>query len=168
MGPGTVHSLHLADYSFLEIESALAPAENFSDRGSSFERAKHSISDGAAPPADPAVAAAGLKGESAAALPEAAHLQNLGSRKLIEIADERMAGIDSFGRDSTLGQRTDKTVQMPAQAALAHVRRHSHDFLLVSDVNEFFVVRPGSEANDVQRREMLPGVGGLLERDSGL
>jgi hypothetical protein len=59
-------------------------------------------------------------------------------------------------------------VQLPAQASLAAVRRHSHDFLLVSHVHELLVVRSRSEANDVQGREMLTSVGGLFERDGCL
>ena len=46
---------------------------------------------------DLAVAAAGLESETAAALAQAAHLQNLRGGKLIEVADQRMAGVDSFG-----------------------------------------------------------------------
>ena len=115
-----------------------------------------------------AVPAARLESEAAAALTKAAHLQDLCGGKLVQIADERVAGIDPFGGYSALSERTHKGVQLPPQAPLAAARRHPHDFLLVSHTDELLVVRLGSEANDVQRREMLTGVGRLFERDGGL
>ena len=59
-------------------------------------------------------------------------------------------------------------MQLPAQAPLAAVRRHSHDFLLVRDADELLVVRFRSQANDVQGRKMLTGVGRLFERHGRL
>jgi hypothetical protein len=56
---------------------------------------------------------------------------------------------------------------LPPQAPLAAAGGHPHDFLLVRHTDELLVVRFGSEANDVQGRKMLTGIGRLFERDGG-
>jgi hypothetical protein len=115
-----------------------------------------------------AVAPARFEGKAAATLPQAAHLENLGGGKLVEIADERVTGVDAFGGYSALSERPHKRVQLSAQASLAAAGRYSANLLLVGCVHELLVVRFRSEADDVQRGKMLPGVGCLFERDGRL
>src|SRR5438045_9756246 len=102
----TIDGLYRSKYTSLKIKPPLAPPENFRDRRFAFERAVDRVPHRAVGKVNLAVAAPGFESETPAALAEAAHLQNLGGRKLIEIADERMAGIDPFRRSATLGKRT--------------------------------------------------------------
>ncbi len=59
-------------------------------------------------------------------------------------------------------------MQLSAQPPLAAIGHHPHDFLLLSHADEVLVVRRRSQANDLQRRKMLAGVGRLFQRDGGL
>src|ERR1700686_4757495 len=112
MRPRPIHALHLADDSFFKIKPALAPAENFCNRRLAFERPEDRVPDGAVREVNLAVAPARFKGKPPAPLPEAAHLQNLRGGKLIQIADERMARVDSFGGRTATRQSAGKTGEM--------------------------------------------------------
>jgi len=56
-------------------------------------------------------------------------------------------------------------MQLSPQARLAHARHHSLNFLLFSPVSKLLFVGFWSQADDVQRREMLTSVGRLLQRN---
>ena len=119
--------LHLADDSFFKIKPALAPAENLSDGGFAFERSKDRMPHRAMVQVNLAVSPARFEGKPAAALAQAAHLQNLGRGKLVEIADERMAGIDPLRRRSALRRANAQSAAIarrkPPLAAIASLIR---------------------------------------------
>jgi hypothetical protein len=58
-------------------------------------------------------------------------------------------------------------LQLAAQATLAAVAGDQGDFLLLRSGRSLGVVRFWREADDSQRREMLTGTGGLVQRDGG-
>src|SRR4051812_401908 len=109
MRPWPVHGLHLADDAFLEIKSTLAPPENLRDSRFPFERAVNCVSNRTVREVNLTVPSTRLESESSAPLPEAAHLQDLGGGKLVEIADQRMAGIDPLCRGATTGNGRNET-----------------------------------------------------------
>src|SRR5215471_6862096 len=97
MGPWAIDCLDLANNSFFEIESALAPAEDFSDRAFTLEAVVNRVPHHSMMEVNLARPTARLESESPATLTHAAHLENLRGRKLVEVADERMARVSSFG-----------------------------------------------------------------------
>src|SRR5438067_5612151 len=131
MRPRPVYRLDLADDSFFKIKAALAPAENFRDRRFPFQRPVDRVPHRAVREVNLAVAAARFERETSAALAQAANLQNLGRRKLIQIPDRRMAGIDPFRRSATLGEGFDEGLQLFAQAPFVAVARNPGDLLLL-------------------------------------
>src|SRR6266850_2583270 len=98
VSPWAVDCLDLADDSFLKIKTALPPAEDFRDRAFSFHRTKNSMAHRAMLKVNLAVSTPGFESETTASLTQTAHLQNLRSGELIQVPDERMARVHSFGR----------------------------------------------------------------------
>src|SRR3954463_8498973 len=94
--PRSIHRLLLADDSFLKIEPALPPPENLRNCRLAVQRAVHRVANGPLLQIDFADSAGRFKSEPAAALAQTAHLKYLGSRKLIQITNQRMAGINSL------------------------------------------------------------------------
>jgi hypothetical protein len=105
MGPRPIHGLDLADNAFFKVKPALTPAENLRHGRFAFERTINGVPDRAMSEVNLAVAAALFESDTAAALAEAAHLQNLGGGKLVQVPDQGMTGIDAFRGSSTLGER---------------------------------------------------------------
>src|SRR5215212_10847511 len=103
MCPWAIHGLHPADDSFFKIEAALPPAKDLRNGGFAFERAVDGVTEGAVLQIDLTVPATRLEGEAAAPLAQAAHLQDLGGGKLIQVSDERVARIDSLRRLPRVG-----------------------------------------------------------------
>ncbi|MEY2504089.1 MAG: hypothetical protein QOG27_369 [Verrucomicrobiota bacterium] len=167
MRPWAIHGLHLTDDSLFKIEPALPPAENLSDRRFPFERPEHRVPDRPVREVNLAVAAAGLESKPATALAQAAHLQNFGRRKLVEITDERVARIDAFRRRSALRERTDEGVQLPAQASVAAIACNSGNLLLPGRLGEVHFPGFRSETDDSQGWEMLASVRSLFHGDGG-
>src|SRR6266513_2244777 len=97
MGPGSIYCLHLADDAFLKIKTTLPPTENLCHRRFSLQRTEHRMTHRAMLQVNFTVTAARLERKATAALAQTAHLQDFRGGKLIEIADKRMARIDSFG-----------------------------------------------------------------------
>src|SRR3954453_18643351 len=98
MRPWPVDRLDLADDALFKVKPPLAPAEDFRDCSFAFKTIEDGVADGALLEINFAVAAAGFKGETAATLTEATHLEDFSRRKLIQIADEGVTGIVSLRR----------------------------------------------------------------------
>src|SRR5690242_5403487 len=103
MRPRPVHSLFLANNSFFKIEAPLTPPENLGHRGFSFQGTKNRVADRTLLQIDFADSPARFESETSASLAQAAHLQNFGRGKLVQIADQRMARVDTFGGGSGMG-----------------------------------------------------------------
>ena len=168
MRPGAIDGLHLTDDSFFKIKPTLAPAKNLGDRGFPFQGTEDRVPDRAMSEVNLAVAAARFESKPAAALTEAAHLQDLSCRELVEITDQGMTRINPFRRRAALGQGTNKILQLRAQIPWTGIARDSGDLLLLRGSRGFRVSRLRSETNDSQRWEMLASVGGLIQRNRGL
>ena len=117
MRPRPVNRLHLANNAFFKIEPALSPPEDFSHGCFAFERTINGMTHGPVLQIDLTVAAAGFEGETPAPLTQTTHLENFRGRKLVQIADERVARIDPFrGRPGPFLQRGDEPGQRPIDA----------------------------------------------------
>jgi hypothetical protein len=169
MSPRPIDRLDLADDPFLEIETALPPPENLRYGCFTLERIKYGVSYRPLLQINFAVPATGLKCKASAALTQAAHLQDFRSGKLIEIADERVAGIDSFGRlRGRTFEGTDKASNLAIEPSLASGGKDNLQLLLRSQRHRFLFVARWHEANDLQGRKMLARIRGLLDRERGL
>src|SRR4051794_34407745 len=148
MSPRPVHGLDLANDAFFEIKPALPPPENLGHGRLALERTVDRMAHRAVGQVNFTVAAARLESESPAALTEAAHLQNLGGGKLVEVADEGMARIDSFRGRSSSGERGDKILKLFPQISLARVARDVRDLLLGN--GRIGVLGPRRKTDDLQ------------------
>src|SRR5205823_12121228 len=162
--PGTIDRLQLADDSFLKIKPPLAPSKNFSHRRFAFERPINRVANRPMLQINLAVPAAGLEREASAALAQTAHLENFRSRKLIEISDERMAGVDTLGRrPGAFFKRSHKISQDSTETPMVLPVGDETDVLLLRHSCAFLRHAVRNQAGDFKRREMLPRVGRLLQ-----
>src|SRR5262249_32197303 len=106
-----------------------------------------------------------LESESPATLTHAAHLENLRGRKLVEVADERMARVSSFG-DVDFGafKSGNDLAKLAAETAIAAIRRDDRDFLLHRALMQVLIPRL-NQNQDFKRRKVLPRIRRLLERE---
>src|SRR5262249_13182781 len=98
--------------------------KHLSDRQFSFNCAVNGVSHHSVIQVNLAVTASRLEGEAAAALAQAAHLQDLRRGKLIEISDEAMAWINAFhggGRSPPEGRHD--SFQLATQLAISTIGR---------------------------------------------
>ena len=114
-----------------------------------------------------AVSPAGLESESPASLAHAAHLQNLGGGKLVQIADKRVTRIDPFGGVPGL--------PFKSRDHARNWRRNWRSLQLVA-TNSIFCCDASSRMRGrssvppdtyLQGGKMLAGIGRLFDRDPG-
>jgi hypothetical protein len=161
--------LDLTDDPLLEIETALPPPENLRHGCFTLERIKYGMPYRSLLQINFAVPPTGLECKASAALTQAAHLQDFRSGKLIEIADERVAGVDSFGRlRGRAFEGTDKASNLALKPSLASGSKDNLQLLLRSQRHRFLLIARRHEANDLQGGKMLARVRGLLDRERGL
>jgi hypothetical protein len=106
VGPRPINGLNLADNTLFKIKPALPPAKNFGYCSLAFQRAVNRVPDHPVVQVDFTVSAAGLEGEPSTSLAHAAHLQNLGGGKLVQIADKRVTRVNAFGRRAGLSLKS--------------------------------------------------------------
>src|SRR5262249_3577826 len=108
--------------------------------------------------------------EPSAALAQAAHLQNLRRRKLVEISNQRMTGIDSFRRSGARMriERGNETAQRRPHLAIASADPKHFDVLLLCARPDFGSSAAFEQASNGQRRKVLAQMGRLLERELGV
>jgi hypothetical protein len=108
--------------------------------------------------------AARFEGQSTTALAHAAHLQYLSGGKLVQIADERVTRVGSFGGIGfwAFKSRND-LAELAPEIAIAAIGRDDSNLLLCRPLTHTFLFGLNQDQN-FERRKMLAGIGRLFER----
>jgi hypothetical protein len=108
--------------------------------------------------------AARFKSQSTAALAHAAHLQYLRGGKLVQVADERVTRVGSFGGIGFCAFKSGNDLaELATEIAIAAIGRDDSDLLLCRSLTHAFLFGPNQD-QDFERRKMLAGIGRLFER----